>query len=37
MALTEQDFKQIASHGISEQQIELQLNHFAKGFPFFAS
>ena len=34
MALTEQDFKQIASHGISEQQIEVQLNHFAKGFPF---
>ena len=34
MALTEQDFKQIASHSISEQQIELQLNHFAKGFPF---
>ena len=34
MALTEQDFKQIASHRISEQQIEVQLNHFAKGFPF---
>ncbi len=32
--LTQQDLKQIAQRGISEEQIETQLNEFKTGFPF---
>ena len=32
--LTQQDLKQIAQRGISEEQIEIQLNEFKTGFPF---
>ncbi len=32
--LTQQDLKQLAQKGISEQQIENQLNQFKTGFPF---
>jgi len=32
--LTQQDLKQIAQLGISEEQIERQLSQFATGFPF---
>jgi len=32
--LTQQDLKQIALRGISEEQIETQLNEFKTGFPF---
>ncbi|MBR1932523.1 MAG: DUF4301 family protein [Prevotella sp.] len=32
--LTQQDLKQIAQRGISEEQIETQLNQFKTGFPF---
>ena len=32
--LTQQDLKQIAQRGISEEQIETQLKQFATGFPF---
>ncbi|MBR5062252.1 MAG: DUF4301 family protein [Prevotella sp.] len=32
--MTEQDLKQIAARGISEQQVEHQLEQFKTGFPF---
>ena len=32
--LTQQDLKQLAQKGISEQQIETQLGQFKTGFPF---
>ena len=32
--LTQQDLKQLAQKGISEQQIENQLGQFKTGFPF---
>ena len=32
--LSERDLKQIADKGISEKQIENQLNEFKTGFPF---
>ncbi len=32
--LTQQDLKQIAQRGISEEQIKTQLNQFETGFPF---
>jgi hypothetical protein len=32
--LSQQDLKQLAQKGISEQQIERQLNEFKTGFPF---
>ena len=32
--LSERDLKQIADKGISEKQIEIQLNEFKTGFPF---
>jgi len=32
--LTQQDLKQLAQKGISEQQIEIQLGQFKTGFPF---
>ena len=32
--LTQQDLKQLAQKGISEQQIEKQLGQFKTGFPF---
>ena len=32
--LTEQDLKQIAQKGITEEQINEQLNEFKTGFPF---
>ena len=30
---TEQDLRQIAEHGLSAQQVELQLENFRRGFP----
>ena len=32
--MTQQDLKQLAQKGISEQQIETQLGQFKTGFPF---
>ena len=32
--MTEQDLKQIAARGITEQQVEHQLEQFKTGFPF---
>ena len=32
--LSEKDLKQIAQKGISQEQIENQLNEFKTGFPF---
>ena len=32
--LSQQDLKQLAQKGISEQQIERQLGEFKTGFPF---
>ena len=32
--LKDQDFKQIAQRGISEEQIKNQLKQFETGFPF---
>ena len=32
--LSQQDLKQLAQKGISEQQIEKQLGQFKTGFPF---
>ena len=34
MILSDTDKKQIASRGISEQQVENQLKQFEQGFPF---
>ena len=34
MILSDTDKKQIASRGISEQQVEKQLQQFEQGFPF---
>ena len=32
--LSDQDLKQIKARGISEEQVEYQLNQFKSGFPF---
>ena len=32
--LSQDDLKQIALKGITEEQIEIQLNEFKTGFPF---